>query len=108
MIFLDSFIQGEHPEPLEYTYTDNDGGVVDLTGFDAVFQFRVGNNDAVEVPADVTDADNGVVTYEWDPDDLAEHGLLRAMFFVDDGTNGPWASEPIRGYVRPALYTAAS
>jgi hypothetical protein len=108
MIFLDSFIQGEHPEPLEYTYTDADGDPVDLSGFDVVFQFRVGNGEAVEVPAELADADTGTVMYQWDPADLDGWGLLRALFFVDDGTNGPWASEPIRGYVRPALYTAAS
>lgn len=107
MIYLDSFTQGEIPEPLAYRYLSAEDTPLDLTGFTATCQIRVGSGTAVENEATVSNPATGEVTYDWESGDLDATGVLRVLFRVEDPDN-VFYSVPLVGFVRPALVDTGS
>jgi hypothetical protein len=83
---LGPYVEGEIPEPWAHTFADADGGVIDLTGFDARITWRVNGGTQVEHVAPVTDPVGGEVTYEWQEGDLTA-GTLRGELTVDNGSS---------------------
>jgi hypothetical protein len=89
--YLGSFIVGEVPPPLDYQYLDADGVAIDLTGFStAVFNWggyvQGQFVDPVTETALVTDPTAGIVTFDWDGDELDAPGEYAGVFYVNDGT----------------------
>jgi hypothetical protein len=91
IVELGSFVVGEVPLPLDYQFLDADGVPINLTGFVNV-SFQWGHyvrglfvNPVTEL-AIITDAVNGVATYEWDGDEFADTGAHAGMFWVNDGS----------------------
>lgn len=100
---LGPFTEGEIPEPLTVTYTDAEGGALNLTGYDARWVFERERDGALERMADVVaPAADGQARYTWVDGDLGEHGKYRAEMWVGNGTNR-FASEPFEFTVRRAL-----
>lgn len=85
------YVVGEIPPPLEYTFLDSNGVVINLTGYAVRFQraeIVAGNYvEATTVPATLADAVNGKVLYPWTAADFAHPGRYGGMFFVGNGTN---------------------
>lgn len=105
---LGTYTDGEIPEPLEYTFLDADGAVIDLTGFTATFHLRIGAVDA-DLAATVSDPDAGEVTHTWLDGELERQGnsgSLRCEFTVSNGTN-TYTSERLRGFIRAAIRESA-
>lgn len=103
-ITIGPWTSGEVPEPIEYSFLDSDGTAIDLTGYTATFQLKIGEADALELDADV-DEDAGTVTHTWVEGELERtgtYGTIRAGFWVSNGTN-TYASEPLVGFLRRAL-----
>jgi len=100
-VTIGPYVSTEIPEPLSYTYLDSDGVAIDLTGFTATFHLKIGDAEAVDLLATVTDPTGGTVTHTWLVDELTA-GALRAEFFVDNGTNR-YASELFTGIIRPPV-----
>lgn len=90
-IELGSFVVGEVPLPLDYQFLDSDGLPINLTGF-TLAAFTWGSFiqgqfiDPTSELALVTDAVNGIVTYEWTGVEFAATGEHAGMFWVNDGT----------------------
>jgi len=100
-ISIGPFVAGEVPEGLEYTFLDSDGVAIDLTGFTATFHLKIGEAEADDLLATVSDPTEGTVTHTWLEGELTA-GALRAEFFVENGTNR-YASELLTGIVRPPV-----
>jgi hypothetical protein len=98
---LGPFVAAEIPAPLVVTFTDNAGEPIDLTGYDAVWQYRV-KGDVVELPAEVTDDEAGEATHTWGPEDLSVAGNYVAYMWVSNGANR-FASEAFTFRVHPGL-----
>jgi hypothetical protein len=97
LIEIGPFKTGEIPPALAYTFEG-----VDLTGYDAVFIYQLQGGVGVERIANVTDAANGEVTYNWDPADLEDPGVVSAEVWAGNGTNR-FASPTIRYTIRPSV-----
>ena len=100
-ITIGPYTSGEVPAPLTYTFQDDNGDPLDLTGYIATFSHEA-NGVGTSETATVTDAANGVVTYTWTATDLDEPGSHSAEFWVSNGTN-TYASDLIRWRVRAAI-----
>lgn len=84
------YVVGEIPPPLEYTFLDFNGVVINLTGYTVRFQraeILGAFTNAVTVNANLTDPVNGRVTYTWTAADFSSPGRYGGMFFVGNGTN---------------------
>ena len=80
----DTFYIGQNDTAQDYVKTlSNSAGAVDLTGATVQLRLRNPATGAVTVGAcTLTDATNGVVTYEWQPSDTAIAGQFDAKFVV--------------------------
>lgn len=105
MIELGSFVVGEVPPPIEYSYLDAAGDPINLTGYTATFSIVKGDGTDLSRTADLSDGPNGEVTYIWVAADMDTAGVLRCEFKATNGTN-TFYSERFVGYVRAALYVA--
>lgn len=82
------YVVGEIPPPLEYTFLDSNGVAINLTGYSVRFQRAEMLNvfaNAVTMNANLTDAVNGKVTYNWTAADFPYPGKFVGMFFVGNG-----------------------
>jgi hypothetical protein len=85
---LGAFSAGEVPPDLQIKFTDFDGNAVPLTGFTA--EIRIAEELGELVGAGViaiTDAPNGVATYEWVRDDMITVGQYLVQAWVLEGTD---------------------
>lgn len=91
-IDLGDFAAGEIPPPIEHTFLDFDGVVVDLTGFSTLAM----NVEAIpEVTGPVGDGSidmdvdpaTGKVSYTWSATDMAEPSGYTGQMWVSNGTN---------------------
>lgn len=80
------YVAGEIPEPLEYTWLDDNGQPIDFstTQWDASITWRAAGGETVEKTATLTDPENGVWTYVWEPGDLDTAGTYRGEFIVEN------------------------
>lgn len=85
--------------------TDGDGEAVDLNGASVVFVMRLidATDPTVEYPADIIDADNGIVRYDWVEGDTDVAGGYYAEWDVTfaDTSRGTFPND---GMVRVAIY----
>jgi hypothetical protein len=90
------FTAGEVPAPLTYRFLDADGAPLPLDGFQAVFCWaeRFDPAAAGQQPAQVTDPDQGEVTYTWSGAELASPGRYTGQLWAWDASNR-YASVPI-------------
>ncbi len=83
---LPPIVAGEIPDPFEYVFLDDDGITPrDLSGFTAKLSYRVAAGTPTVRDAEVTDANDGVVAYEWRAGDSDEAGVMRGELVVGDG-----------------------
>ncbi len=85
---LGTFAAGEVPYPLEHTFKDSDGVVIDLTGFNTWVAFEgditLAGSGAVAIDGDPT---TGIVSYTWVYDDMGLAGKEEFLIWVEDNTN---------------------
>ena len=80
---------GEVPFPITYTFKDDDGNAIDLTGYTAAVVFEL-NGVETEVAATVAPdqvADRGEATFSWLDGDLDEPGSGSIEWWAGNGTN---------------------
>lgn len=105
-ITIGSYVAGEVPEPLEYSFLDADGDPLDLTGFTVTFRLSFDGAAGVESSADLSATPtDGTVTYAWAAGDLVA-GALGAEFEATDGTN-TYISDRLVGTVARAIEVSA-
>lgn len=107
---IGAYADGEIPAPLEYQFLADDGTPIDLSGYDAEFSLKIGDDDAITLPASVSDADAGKVTHTWLEGELVRTGVyggIRCEFIVTNGTN-TYVSLKLTGFLRRAIYYAGS
>lgn len=82
------FFTGEVPLPLEVTFTDADGTVINLTGYDteAKIDDVAGATVAPAGVASIPTPANGIVEYEWGAGDLDAAGWFTLQLWVGNGT----------------------
>jgi hypothetical protein len=98
-INLGVFTVGEKPAPLQYSYTDFDGNVINLTGYTATFQWQPVGDPAQVGAATVVTPLTGTVEHAWMGTEFLTPGQHVAQFWVGNGTNR-WASVKIRWTVQ--------
>jgi BppU N-terminal domain len=88
-ITIGPYVVGEKPVPLEYTFLESDGTVLNLTGYTAKFVTRpVDDPSAVATySATVSSPAAGVVTYTWDGTELVTPGSHWAELWVGNTVN---------------------
>lgn len=104
------YTQGEKPVPVVWTFKDEDGVVIDLTGYTAKFQYRrrsIAQDAATTADATVTTAASGEVTYTWTGSEFTDDGTYYGQFWVGDGTNR-FASDRINWTVNESVGVAPS
>ena len=101
-IFLGTFTQDAVPAPLEYTYRDDDGVVIDnITSPTWTVKWRQRHHHrATGTEVDAT-ATAGVAQHVWADDDMAVAGVYDGEFAATDGVYA-LASERISWRVRAA------
>lgn len=103
-IKLGLFTVGEKPAPLVYQFLDNDGLVINLTGYTVKFVWEpVGGTDTTGNGILLVAA-SGTVQYTWTGTEFAVPGQYQGEFWVGNGTNR-WASVLITWTVRAAVGT---
>lgn len=84
------YVVDEIPAPLQITFKDCNGTVIDLTGYSLDFQIiRLDATTPSGVPAGnstAVDAANGVTQYEWDAVDFQTAGMYRGVMWAANGT----------------------
>lgn len=92
---LGTYMLGEVPPPLVYTFLDSGGAAVDLSdGYTARFNYGEHDGAASSAAAAVTDGAAGQVTYTWTGAEFTTAGQYTAEFWVGNGTTR-LASVPI-------------
>lgn len=91
-IDLGNYVVGEIPPPLVYQFLDSTGAPMNLTGYQARFQFGlIGAGAPFESVTTMSgsweDAATGKVRYIWNSGDFASPGRHVGMFWVGNGTN---------------------
>lgn len=85
---LGTFAAGEVPYPLEHTFKDADGVVIDLTGFNAWVSFEGDISGAGTGSVDIDgDPTTGKVTYTWVYADMSTEGKVAFLIWVEDDVN---------------------
>jgi hypothetical protein len=76
---------GEKPLPLTYTFQDNGGVAINLTGFTAKVNVREKYGAATQYNATVSTPLSGIVTYAWTGAEFPTPGQYQAEFWVGNG-----------------------
>lgn len=101
-INLGVFTVGEKPAPLQYSFTDFNGVVINLTGYTAAFTWRLyggtGQTGAATIPGPLT----GTAEHVWSGAEFLVPGSYEGQFWVGNGTNR-WASVKIRWTVQTGI-----
>jgi hypothetical protein len=99
------FTVGEVPLDLQITFKDDDGNVVNLTGYTAVFVIeKVDETDATvgTGTATISDEANGITNYAWVAADFDAAGQYRTQMWVNNSSTGKTlASDVFEYFVRP-------
>lgn len=81
-----TFVQGDTAPDITATIHEEDdtAQVIDLSGATVKFQMRKGDDKRYKVnsAATIDDAVNGVVSYSWGANDLAQHGTFIVQWEV--------------------------
>jgi hypothetical protein len=97
-IALGTFIQGEIPDPLEYSFKTYSGGPLPLPTppFTAVFQWWEQLTGVPQQrPATISDPPNGAVTYVWNGSEFQAPGHYRGHIWAGNAGGARYASVPI-------------
>lgn len=76
------YVVGEKPTPLQYTFQDSVGAVLDLSGYTAKFVYREQYGVATTVNATIPSPTGGVAQYVWTGVEFPTPGHYRARFWV--------------------------
>jgi hypothetical protein len=106
-IELGTLIEGEIPDPLEYSFQDWQGKPLPLPPpYTAVFQWRERHaSSPSQRAAAVSDTAQGEVTYVWDGSEFASPGHYRGHVWAGNGGVNRYASVPITWTVACGLGT---
>lgn len=91
------FKVGEKPAPLVYTFQDENGAAINLTGYTVKFNYREREISSASVGngALVSGGTTGQVQYVWTGNEFPTPGHYLAEFWVGNGTQR-WASLTIK------------
>jgi BppU N-terminal domain len=81
------YVIGEKPSPLEYTFLDGGGAIINLTGYTAKFQWQERDGTAQSASATVPTGTDGKVRYTFTGNEFPTAGHYRAAFIAGNGTN---------------------
>lgn len=82
-----ALVAGERPEPLEWTYTDADGVVVDLTGYDGALTWQRDSDGASGEIAGTVDEVAGTVSVVLSDAACSTPGVVDVTVWAGNGTN---------------------
>jgi hypothetical protein len=82
-----SYVAGEKPPPLVYTFLDSAGAAINLTGYTAKFIIREKFGTPTTYNATVSAPTSGQVTYTWTGTEWPTAGHYLAEFVVGNSTN---------------------
>lgn len=87
---LGQFASGAVPPPIENTYKDFNGAIVDLTGFSTLVTRIDGPSGASLTPSTPTNKDadptNGTLIYNFTSSDMLVPGFYRLQMWASNGT----------------------
>lgn len=86
-INLGIIVQGEIPDPLIHTFTDESGAPVNLTGYTAQWSQQAARNAVITLTPTVSDAGTGQVTVTWNNLAFGTPGHYVADLWVYNGSN---------------------
>lgn len=107
---IGTFRQGERPEPLVVTFTDDAGTAINLTGFTARAVWRLRSSPQSAATTDtptITTAASGIVTYSWDADNTASLGMHVLEIWVGNAGTLRYASRLFTYYVEAGVGSSA-
>jgi hypothetical protein len=82
-----TYVMGEKPPPLVYTFQDSAGTAINLTGYTAKFVIKEHDGAAQTFNAVVSAPTSGQVTYAWAGTEWPTAGHYEAEFVVGNTTN---------------------
>ncbi len=85
-VTIGPFVAGEKPSPLVYTFLDDGGAAINLTGFTAKLNVRERWGLAVQYNATVSQPEAGKVTYTWTGAEFPTAGRYTAEIWAGNGT----------------------
>ena len=89
-ISLGAFAAGEIPGPIVHTFLDKNGTAIDIDGWTVLGFYVEGPEGDVDMGnPTITDGPNGVVTYEWQADDLQVPGDYSGLLWVQNTVSNP-------------------
>lgn len=89
-ITIGPYVKGEIPEQLQYTFLDEDGDAIDITGWAVRFTYRLSSgtvDDTTTQTGVVVTGSAGIAGYSWVAADLATAGEYVGAIWAGDGTN---------------------
>ena len=101
---------GEIPPPLQITFTDCAGSIIDLSGYSVSFSIvsidgnATPSGVAAGISSVVGDAVNGITQYVWEEADFQTEGMFRGVMWAANGTLR-YSSEFFEWFVRDSLTT---
>lgn len=85
-VVIGPFVAGEKPDPLTYTFLDDNGAAINLTGFTAKLNIREKWGSAVQYNATVSAPESGKVTYAWTGAEFPTAGRYYVEMWVGNNT----------------------
>ena len=76
------YVVGERPIPLQYTFQDSNGNVIDLSGYTAKFEYHEQFGPVTTANATIPTPTNGTAQYTWLGTEFTTPGHYRARFWV--------------------------